>query len=275
MSSYIFCSNANVNVIFDIGGVLIQHRTSPLSVLKKIGFCGMLAYLLKFNFLRSLRSRLFETLNQLDSVVKNDFGATDDKGKLLPGILCDWMTGHKTSAQVGKQLYTFIKNNNKFFHNNAEKNVIAKIGKMLADPKEMIESTFPLKAGLDFARECKRRGYRLFILSNWDKETFQLAQEKYPEIFELFDEQHMVISGNVGFAKPHPEIYQYMLAKHNLDPKTCIFFDDQLVNTKRAEEFGIASITCKKFTYQQMLEGLDSFVQKPGLTSSTELLSEI
>jgi len=253
-------NKSNVNIIFDIGGVLIQHQTSPLKLLKNIGLFTAMMYLLRLNNPKKLRSRLFETLNQLDAVIKNDFGATDEKGSLLPNILCDWITGHKTSAQISSQVQLFTQDNPGFFYNNAEKNVIVKIVEFMANSKILIDSTYPLQSGLNILKECKARGYNLFILSNWDPETFKIAEEKYPEIFEYFDKENMVISGEIGLMKPDAHIYEYILEKYNLDPQTCIFLDDQSTNIKMAESFGINCILCKKLKYQEILKMLDSIV---------------
>ena len=44
-----------------------------------------------------------------------------------------------------------------------------------------------IKNGFEFAKECKRKGHKLYVLSNWDKESFALVKQTHPEVFGLFD----------------------------------------------------------------------------------------
>ena len=54
----------------------------------------------------------------------------------------------------------------------------------------------------------------------------------------------MVISHQVGHAKPEPEIYQELLSKYALDPQQCVFFDDQEVNVQQAQNHAMEAIVC-------------------------------
>lgn len=92
---------------------------------------------------------------------------------------------------------------------------------------------------VEILKELKEKGYPLYGLSNWSAETFPYAREKY-DFFELFDD--MVISGQVGYVKPEPEIYHLMLEKIGRPPQECLFIDDSLANIQQAQKMGIETI---------------------------------
>jgi 2-haloacid dehalogenase len=88
-------------------------------------------------------------------------------------------------------------------------------------------------------KQLKQAGYSLYGLSNWSAETFPYARRKY-DFFDLLDD--IVISGEVGYVKPEPEIYQIMLEKIGRPAHECLFIDDSLTNISRAQEMGIQTI---------------------------------
>jgi 2-haloacid dehalogenase len=92
---------------------------------------------------------------------------------------------------------------------------------------------------VEIMKELKKKGYRLYGLSNWSAETFPHAQEKY-DFFYLLDD--MVISGAVGYVKPEPEIYNIMLDKIGKPAHECLFIDDALPNIQQANTMGFVSI---------------------------------
>ncbi|MGE0633601.1 MAG: HAD family hydrolase [Pseudobdellovibrionaceae bacterium] len=82
----------------------------------------------------------------------------------------------------------------------------------------------------------KRRGtYRLFALSNWSKETFPIAQQKFTFLKE-FD--GLVVSGYVGMMKPDPLIFKHLCEAHGLVPEESFFIDDVQKNIEAAAGLG-------------------------------------
>jgi len=92
---------------------------------------------------------------------------------------------------------------------------------------------------VEILKQLKQAGYPLYGLSNWSAETFTLVRAKY-DFFDLLDD--MVISGEVGFVKPEPEIYQLMLDKIGKPAEECLFIDDSLPNIQQAEKQGFVGI---------------------------------
>jgi haloacid dehalogenase superfamily, subfamily IA, variant 3 with third motif having DD or ED/haloacid dehalogenase superfamily, subfamily IA, variant 1 with third motif having Dx(3-4)D or Dx(3-4)E len=92
---------------------------------------------------------------------------------------------------------------------------------------------------IEILKQLKQAGYRLYGLSNWSAETFPFAREKY-DFFDLFDD--FVISGEVGYVKPDPEIFNIMLEKIGKPAEECLFIDDALTNINQAQKMGFVTI---------------------------------
>jgi 2-haloacid dehalogenase len=103
--------------------------------------------------------------------------------------------------------------------------------------------------------ELHEAGVPVYALSNWSAETFPTARPRYP-FLEWFD--GIVISGEVGSAKPDRRIYEALLERHGLEAGEILFIDDSAENVAAAETLGIRSI---RFTsgpaLRRELAGLD------------------
>lgn len=100
-----------------------------------------------------------------------------------------------------------------------------------------IELKQPIEEGWRAARRCKRAGKRLFLLSNYPKEGYARMQEKFGDLFSIFDGG--VISCMVHQLKPEREIYETLLARYGLEPEHTLFIDDTLANVEGAIKMGI------------------------------------
>jgi 2-haloacid dehalogenase len=96
-----------------------------------------------------------------------------------------------------------------------------------------------LAGTVEILKELKQAGYPVYGLSNWSAETFPTARKKH-DFFDLLDD--MVISGEVGHVKPHPEIFQIMLHKIGRRAQECLFIDDAQANIEQAQKMGFATI---------------------------------
>jgi len=88
------------------------------------------------------------------------------------------------------------------------------------------------------AFELKKLGYKIGILSDqWYLSKQALIPNK---IYKKFDE--LIISCEVGFRKPSPEIFKIALKKLKLKPKEVLFIDNQTWNLKAARKLGIKTL---------------------------------
>jgi putative hydrolase of the HAD superfamily len=94
---------------------------------------------------------------------------------------------------------------------------------------------------LSLMRELRERGYRMAILTNNVREWEELWRSKLPvdEIFEL-----VVDSAWVGLRKPDPAIYRLTIERldDGLDPRECLFVDDNELNVEAARELGMPAV---------------------------------
>jgi len=99
---------------------------------------------------------------------------------------------------------------------------------------------FPLKR-LEFLQKLSKK-YKLFLLSNTDSihiETFEREHgiSFYSDFYQCFEKVYF--SFEMGMRKPDLEIYNYVLAQHNLIAKHTLFVDDKKENTDAAFSLGI------------------------------------
>lgn len=91
---------------------------------------------------------------------------------------------------------------------------------------------------VDYIRSL-RSGYKTALLSNaWDNLRQTLIHEW--QIDGIFDQ--LIISAEVGTAKPAPRIYQIALERLNLTPDDAVFVDDFVENVEGARAVGLYSI---------------------------------
>ena len=96
--------------------------------------------------------------------------------------------------------------------------------------------------------------YRLYALTNWNAETFHIAQERFA-FLKLFE--GIVVSGVEKMVKPHKEIYQLCLNRFNIQAANALFIDDNYDNIKGAQAVGLHTIHFKNA--EQLKEALKEF----------------
>lgn len=80
---------------------------------------------------------------------------------------------------------------------------------------------------IELGHKLKKNGYRVFILSNMAKETFEYFSNKY-EFFNMVD--GAVVSAYEGIKKPDPKIFEILLEKYSLVADECLLIDDDDTN---------------------------------------------
>jgi 2-haloacid dehalogenase len=96
-----------------------------------------------------------------------------------------------------------------------------------------------IAGSVEIMRALKSKGYPIYALTNYSREKLELASKKFAILTE-FD--GMVVSSDVGYVKPEPEIYKILLEKFNITPGESIFIDDRPENIDSAKSLGIHGI---------------------------------
>ena len=102
-----------------------------------------------------------------------------------------------------------------------------------------------------------KENYKIVLLSNTDVMRFDFIKNRFPEIM-IFVEY--VLSYQVGFINPHPQIYKEALKKVAAEAGECVFIDDREENIEEAERLGISGMLLEPQT------DLETVLQEKGLS---------
>ena len=112
-----------------------------------------------------------------------------------------------------------------------------------AEVDRLWDGLAPITRELPYAQEwlrsLKARGYRIYVLSNYGKRSFEINSPRYG-FLALTDGQ--LISYELRQLKPEPEIYLSLCARFGLRPEESVFIDDVPANVEAAERLGFAGI---------------------------------
>ncbi len=97
--------------------------------------------------------------------------------------------------------------------------------------------------------ELRRAGVSLYALTNWSAETFGEARARFP-FLSLF--RGIVVSGEIGLAKPDPRIYHHLLEQFGLRAGEVVYIDDAERNVRTAADVGMDAV---RFTDAASLRG--------------------
>lgn len=92
--------------------------------------------------------------------------------------------------------------------------------------------------------ELKKKGHRIFVLSNTSKVFYDLLEEQLSPLKELLD--GFVLSCDIKAIKPDLVMFKEIIDKYQLDPTNCVFLDDIEDNTNAAQKLGIKAHQVKK-----------------------------
>ncbi len=101
------------------------------------------------------------------------------------------------------------------------------------------EMMLPMPASIALLGELRARGVALYALSNWNADTFARTRPLFP-FLDAFE--GLVISGQIGLAKPDPRIFRHLLDAHALAPEDVLFVDDRTTNVEAARGSGIEGV---------------------------------
>jgi glucose-1-phosphatase len=98
---------------------------------------------------------------------------------------------------------------------------------------------FPLDQNVRILPGLKKRGLKLYFLSNFPLDIFDEVKNGY-YFFKYFDGG--IISADVKSSKPETRIYEILMERYSLIAEECLFIDDIEVNVRTAEQIGMKCI---------------------------------
>jgi glucose-1-phosphatase len=99
---------------------------------------------------------------------------------------------------------------------------------------------FPLDNNVKLLPILKKRGYKLYFLSNFPMDIFEEVTSGY-YFFKYFDGG--VISAHAKSSKPDSRIYKILIEKYSLITEESLFVDDLEINVLAAEAAGMKGFT--------------------------------
>ncbi len=102
---------------------------------------------------------------------------------------------------------------------------------------EMLDGEIP--GATEVLAEVRAAGVPVFALSNWSSETFPLALERYA-FLRWFD--GIVISGDVGAAKPDRRMFDHLVDRYGIAPAASVYVDDMPSNVAVASALGFQAL---------------------------------
>lgn len=115
---------------------------------------------------------------------------------------------------------------------------------------------FPLGNNINVLPELKKRGFKLYYLSNFPLGFFNEIRERF-SFFEYFDGG--IISAEVMQSKPDPEIYRTFLDRYGLISEECLYVDDIETNVRTAATLGMQTVYLSDHRSLRLM--LSEFVQ--------------
>lgn len=97
----------------------------------------------------------------------------------------------------------------------------------------------PIEDSVSTLADLREKDVPLYGLTNLPGEKFPALRERlaFLEWFEA-----VVVSGDVGVAKPDPEIYIHLLKTYHLVPENTLYIDDVATNIEGAKALGLAAL---------------------------------
>lgn len=263
---YTVSPNQHKAIIFDLGGVVID--TCKKNTLWQIGPRYIFDYMRTCRTiadLRKTRNRFFDLMHHAAQRPQKDnqWGIKDDLGKHAPQLMAEWLRGAKPNKEILTQITHWAHENPDWFSSPAEQWLLTRIATITFTPHLFLKTRKIFPESVDLIKECKQKGFKLYVLSNWDRESGKLLVEQNPETFGLFD--GIVFSGDAQCAKPEPEIFSCIT--DSIPADECIFIDDQPENIATARRLGFKAIHVKN------KHGI--FGATPNITSVHEDLTRI
>lgn len=235
------------HIIFDMDGVVVKQ--SRFSACWTIGLTKFLGIYNPF----ALDQKLFDFLDKLEPR-RNETPKAMHRGRLLPQIMCDWLSGEKTNAEIRLMVEQGLERFDNFFYSSSQQALIAAMCEFMFTPEKLVNAFYPVKDTLKLAKKCAKRRDKfdnqnfVYILTNWDAESFTLFYKlkKFKKLFSRC--KGIIVSGTVNLIKPDFAIFDYFIKQYSIDPakELTVLIDDTPGNVQAAKDCGLYGILCHK-----------------------------
>ncbi|MBN1549653.1 HAD-IA family hydrolase [Candidatus Babeliales bacterium] len=254
-------------VMCGLGDVLI--KSSSYKLVRSIGLGDVMWYTSTGGHTTDdLKNMMFSFIDYMAEVENKEKRSSSKrtptiKGHPMSPAMILWKKGKLSSVAMLEIALLHVEDmdRNGVFESEVEKRIATNMAKALLDPEtqakskdEILDSTKIIRMLASQKDKSGKRKYIFILVSNTETELIPLLTQRFPNIFNIFDD--VIMSGDIGMMKPDEDIYDYILEKYNLKPSECVFLDSAQENIEAAEDIGIHSIKIQKGCYKQVRTGL-------------------
>lgn len=238
------------NICFDLGGVLLKN--AKMKAANAIGMNYCMSYMMYRSTYMEPEAFLYHILCQIRPGDHNKTGVFS--GKLeIPTLACEWLKGIRPNAKTLQEINEGMDKSPEMFANKSERNMIEHLISYMMTPEKFVPTVSPIADGLNLVKACYnektadgKRKHKLYIVSNWDQESFEglSKRDDLQELWSMFD--GIYVSGQLKVLKPEDAFYQELKKTMTPEEEPCIFIDDQPENLDAARKHGFYSINGKR-----------------------------
>lgn len=239
------------NIVFDLGDVLVQK--SHLRIFWYAGYSQFMGFHNPLN----LEERFFEFLHRISPPPRRQYPLAMYNNHIMPTIMQDWLAGLRSNEEILSYIICYIDSAPRGALGRTEKRVFRALAKLMFDPTILSKIVAPTKQAIELLKACAKktnsdgsRKNKIYILSNWDSESYHLMiqRKSFKKLFKYVD--GIIISGIIHKIKPEPDIFPYTFEQFNIDPdkELTVYVDDDKENLAAAESLcykKLITIHCK------------------------------
>lgn len=97
----------------------------------------------------------------------------------------------------------------------------------------------PIQGTVAVMEQLRAAGIPVHAITNFAAELWPVTVEEYPFLGEFGE---AVVSGEVGYVKPDPRIFDALVARTGRAPGTMVFIDDRTDNVDAARQLGFQAV---------------------------------
>lgn len=180
-------------------------------------------------------------------------------GEPVPALVCSLLAGLIDSQEALEKVMKAFDKDQLAGLNKSDAIQLERILRAFFNPNSLSLCMKPIDQTAHLIKRCLQNPYnKLYVLSNWDTESFiQFSKTaSFHSVLSAFDYANIMISADIGYIKPQPEMYEYFLDIHGLDAQTCFFIDDQEENVAGAQTFGIDGFKFNAYDHGKLEDAL-------------------
>lgn len=130
---------------------------------------------------------------------------------------------------------------------SSEQEFLNNVAKTYPDYLDLASSVFKIETldkllpvytkTIKLVEQLKKKGYRLFVISDMEEHGIVYMEHAVPNINELFDD--IIYSCRVGMVKKDGNVFDTAMERFNVVPEETLFIDDVQANLDQASKRGI------------------------------------